>query len=101
MTAAIADRGYKIVGTLDDLVATVGPTPPEPTTPLPESAIVEVGVGVVDALLRRISQEQQGGTAGSDAEQKRTLLSRIRHRAVATGPTDGGGPTKSDVRKPT
>ncbi len=92
VVTAIAERGYNIVGTLDDLVSTVDSTQPASTTPLPESAIVEVGVGAVGGLLRRISHEQHGaaaGSPGSDSEQKRTLLSRLRH------------PTTSDVRKPT
>ncbi len=105
MTTSIEGRGYNVVGTLDDLVSPLGAIETAPPSPLPESAVVDVGVDAVDALLRRISQEQRGATAGeaprSDPDQKRTLLSRIRRRAVDSNPTVAGEPAKSDIRKAT
>ena len=94
MKKSIADRGYNVVGTLDDLVSLADSIETVPPAPLPESAVVDVGVGAVGALLRRISQEQRGATAGgapgSAPDQKRTLLSRIRRRAVDASPAVGG-----------
>jgi hypothetical protein len=105
MKTSIADRGYNVVGALDDLVSPLGSIETAPPAPLPESAVVDVGVDAVDALLRRISQEQRGATVGdtprSDPDQKRTLLSRIRRRAVDSSQPVGGEPTKSNVRKAT